>query len=226
MYPDILISNLGKYPDDRLQKAVAAYQRQVSFDFAPVAGVSAVVHYVKDHVLVPGEWGITFLNKTNSEYLGEHHLEGDPRGVVLLGACAAAGEDPEETGSHELLELLMDPDAVTSMEIDEDGTEEAKEACDAVQGTGYQIDGVNVANFIYPLAYFCGRGTRYDFRGALKAPHTKTPGGYRLIKKPGEPWTQDEGETISPAKQSIQAWSRRGRRILRREIALGLKEIG
>lgn len=225
MYPDILFSNPGKYDEDRIKKVIAAYQRQVVFDFAPVAGVSATLHYVGDHVLQKNEWAIVFDDKTADGYLGEHHLADAPRGIVLLGACKAYGENPEETGSHELLELLMDPDAVTSMEIDDDGTEEAREACDAVQGTGYTIDGVEVANFIYPLAYFCGRGNKYDHKGALSAPHTKTPGGYRLIKKPGEPWSQDEGEKIHESKRIIHGWSRRGRRILRREIALGLREI-
>jgi hypothetical protein len=219
MYPDVLVSNQSTWDHDAVQRAVAAWQRQIVLDFAPIWGVSGVLHFVKDRPLADGEWGLTITDQSAADYLGEHHLEDVPRGVVLLGACKKFGESPEEVGSHEIVELFGDPEANICVELD-DGTMEALEASDAVQGTGYEIDGVKVANFVTRLGYFCGKGSRYDFRSALTAPHSRTPGGYRLIKPPGGDWTQDVAGALATARKPPR-WSRRGRRAARS----GRKEI-
>ncbi|UUZ68691.1 hypothetical protein LP416_01745 [Polaromonas sp. P2-4] len=94
------------------------------------------------------------------------------------------------TLSHEALELIGDPMVNLLVQGPHPAEPAATvfhwfEMCDAVQSETYQIDGVEVSNFVLPL-YFTGGdepGSRNDFLGK---PHTgKTlrsfgvnPGGY------------------------------------------------
>lgn len=228
LHPDTVIANQSgafAIPDTEVEAACAAIQRQLYGDWAPHWASPGVIHYAGPRPLmgasgkVSAEWGITLSDKNARDYLGEHHLDGVPRGVVLLGACKEFGEDWRSVLSHEILELRGDFMANICVELP-DGTIEAYESCDAPQGTDYEIDGVPVANFVVPLGYFSECGNLYDFRKKLTAPHTRTPGGYRLVKKPGEQWSQDEGMHVMASKrrEAISPWSRRGRRIARTVI--------
>ncbi len=223
MFPPVAFANLDpNLPHKDVERAIAAYQRKLAYDFAPVNGIYTVLHYVGNRALADDEVGIVFDPRTSSEYLGEHNLEKVPRGVVLTGACKAYGEDPFETGSHELDELLMDPSAAINVTISDDGTEEAYEMDDPVQGTSYIIDGISVANFVHQLAYFNECGSQYDHRKVLKAPHTTTLQGYCLRRKPGQQWQQLDGERVSPFKalENAHKWDRRMRRIKKLAAAL------
>lgn len=222
---DFLFSNLARddYPDHRAQKVVATLQRIYSSEFIGLTQATPLeLHYVQDHKLADNEAGLVFDPRDDDSYLGEHHLETVPRAVVLLGACKKYGENPDETTGHEVFETGMDPSGRLCVEIDDQGTEEAWEAADAVQGSSKEVDGVTIPNFVIPNAYFCEVGTQYDWLGVLKAPHTKTPGGYRLIKRPGEQWSQDEGEKIATHKKLgiVKHWSRRGKRVKRHDRAV------
>jgi hypothetical protein len=215
MSRDLLFRNVSDLAHDDVQKFCAAFQRQLSGDFAPIWGVDLVVHFVKDAALGT-EWGITFDPRTAAEYLGEHHLDAVPRGVVLVGACREAGDNPFEVGSHEGLELAGDPYADVSVQL-ANGDNEALESCDAVQGSGYNIDGVPMANFVTCLGYFRDKpdAAGYDFRRVLKGPHEMTPEGYRLIQHPGQDWTQVFGQRVNAARVVPGPWTRRGRRLAR-----------
>lgn len=222
---DFLFVNLDRdnYPDHRAQKVVATLQRVYSGEFIGLTQATPLeLHYVADHKLADNEAGLVFDPRDDDSYLGEHHLERVPRAVVLLGACKKYNENPDETTGHELFETGMDPSGRLCVEIDEQGTEEAWEACDALQGTSKDVDGITVPNFVIPNAYFCEVGIRYDWLGVLSAPHTKTPGGYRLIKKPGEQWSQDNGAKVPQHKKLglVKPWSRRGRRVHRHARAV------
>ncbi len=191
-------------------------------DFAPHAGMSSVLHYAGHNLLKTGEWGITLTDKNANDYLGEHHLEKTPRGVILLGACKADEVDWRSVLSHEVLELLMDASASLCEELD-DGTLLAYEACDPCEGAAgaYEIDGVPMEDFVLPLGYFKGLGSKYDFRGVLTAPRGEklAHGGYQLIRRPGQGWDQIQAAHVRGAKrkENIATWSRRGRRIARDE---------
>lgn len=228
---DFLISNQGRdqYPDVRAQHVVATLQRVYDGEFLPrVQATPMTFHYVADHVLGDTEDGLTIDPRSSSQYLGEHHLDKRMRSTVMLGDCAVDGENPDEVMGHELFEGGMDPPAVLEAVIDAQGTVEAWEACDPLQGTSKTIDGVVIPNFVLPWGYFCEVGTQYDWLGVLTAPHTRTPGGYRLVRAPGQDWTQDEGEKMPSLRRlaELGRWSRRGQRIHRRSTALMLRAAG
>jgi hypothetical protein len=134
--------------------------------------------------------------------------------VVLLGACKSDGVTWSSTLSHEILELAGDPPASLAAET-ADGTFYAWEASDPVEAQNYDLDGIEVSNFVLPLAFFHGYGSRYDYRSVLTAPRTVAPGGYQLVRRPGEQWSQINGSRVRAAKTAPARWTRRGQRMER-----------
>jgi hypothetical protein len=113
--------------------------------------------------------------------------------------CRAAQEDdasPSEVASHELLEMVVDPQVVQNVRTVVDYATKQRvivEVGDPVQGTGYTIGDTLVANFALP-AYFPSLGAAgvMDFRGVLFAPFPAlTPDGYiSVTPEDSEEWTQ------------------------------------
>lgn len=71
------------------------------------------------------------------------------------------------TLSHEILEILTNPN------VDPGGFE----VCDPVQNNHYMINGVEVANFVYPNYYMPGSAGPWDYNGLVKSPLLPIPGG-------------------------------------------------
>lgn len=115
--------------------------------------------------------------------LGYH--DRDPRGLpyarVFPLLDAADGVSVSETLSHELIELLGDPDGNTCAQSPTDGRIWAMELCDACESETYRIDGILVSDFVLPH-YFAPPGdasrARYDWLGKVTAPFQILPGGY------------------------------------------------
>ena len=93
-----------------------------------------------------------------------------------------AGDLVSVTFSHEVLEMLADPDI--NLMIQKGPRGYAYEVCDAVEddSLGYDINGVRVSDFVYPQYFetFWKKGaTTFDHRGHLNGPvPTLTHGGY------------------------------------------------
>lgn len=66
-----------------------------------------------------------------------------------------------------------------------DGSEEAFELCDRLQGTDYQKNGVMVPNFLYPEGFDPGASGPYDKQGVLTNVTDQTPGGYVILRQQG-----------------------------------------
>jgi hypothetical protein len=87
-------------------------------------------------------------------------------------------------GGHEGAEVVGDVGAnFWSDRLD--GTEEALELCDRLEGTDYQKNGVMVPNFLYPSAFDPGSSGPYDKQGILTAVDGMTPGGYVILRQQG-----------------------------------------
>src|SRR5262249_27423120 len=127
--------------------------------------------------------------------LGYHDLNfpGIPYGFVYTWLSWRLGERWTVTFSHEALELIGDPHAnrlVAGPHPEYPSVEVYfwNEMCDAVQEETYEIDGVEVSNFLLPL-YFTKRdefGSRNDFLGKLPALPSfgVSPGGYIGFSNP------------------------------------------
>jgi hypothetical protein len=105
--------------DSDVQAVVPALQTQVHRDFAPAWGVDADLTFVGSGATPPsGTWWLSILdNSDQAGALGYHDLtpDGLPLGKVFAGSDLQLGFKWTVTASHELLEMLGDPDIDLSM---------------------------------------------------------------------------------------------------------------
>jgi len=175
--------------DGDVQKALPAFQKQVSRDFAPAWGLDATLTFVpKGSKPQPGSWWLVILdNSDQAGTLGYHDVthDGLPLGKVFAGTDIKLGYKWTVTFSHELLEMLADPEinlTVFRQPNANTGVLYAYEVCDAceVDQFGYDIDGVTVTDFVYPAWFEEHRtsGTQFDHRKQITQAFQLLKGGY------------------------------------------------
>ena len=120
--------------------------------------------------------------------VGLSHLtkEGLPLGKVFAKSDIDNGYIWTVTASHELLEMLGDPDIKLTafvQKTNDSGRLYAYEVCDACEADkfGYKIGGTLVSDFVYPAWFesFRKKGsTQFDYGKRIKAPFQLLSGGY------------------------------------------------
>ncbi len=219
-----------------MQSVLPALQTQVHRDFAPVWGIDADLTFLHKHSQIPsGCWWLgIFDDSDQAGALGYHDVtnEGLPLGKVFAGTDMKYGANWTVTLSHELLEMLVDPEinlTVFAQPDENTGILYAYEVCDACEADqfGYQIDGVTVSDFVYP-AWFekfqAGRKAQFSHSNEIKHPFDLLPGGYIGIfdVMKGGGWIQKTAEDMS-SRYPLQArihprvGSRRERRKVSRD---------
>jgi len=200
----IAFINASTVVSDNDAKAVmSALQKQVSNDFAPVWGVDAILQFFKQGQATPtGYWWLTILdNSDQAGALGYHDItsEGLPLGKIFAKSDLQYGSAWSVTASHELLEMLGDPDinlTVFRQNTNDSGILYAYEVCDACEADefAYKIDNVLVSDFVYPSWFedIIYDGIQYDHLKKIDKPFLLLEGGYISIYKinSGEGWTQ------------------------------------
>lgn len=208
----------------------AALQKQVSNDFASAWELEGaeLVFVPQGGKPLAGAWAIALLdNSDQAGALGYHDLtpDGLPLGKVFAGTDRQYGETVSVTLSHELLEMLGDP-WINLCAQGADGKFYAYEASDAVEADklGYQIDGVQVSDFVLPAWFGHGAGP-YDHLGHLSKPFELAPGGYIGAFDPssGQGWTQVTAQGAKPTASELfrslpRIGSRRERRARSRTL--------
>jgi hypothetical protein len=203
-----VINRSTKVTDAQVQALVPALQTQVRRDFAPVWGVDADLAFVPSHGSpAPGAWWLVVLDTSDQAgALGYHDLtkEGLPLGKVFAGSDIQDGYSWTATASHELLEMLGDPDINLTAAVESSNHAPkfyAYEVCDACEADqyGYKIGDVLVSDFVYPAWFesFRKKGsTQFDFGKHLSKPLQLLPGGYIGVYDPtsGRGWTQVTAE--------------------------------
>jgi hypothetical protein len=175
--------------DAQVQAIVPALQTQVHRDFAPAWGVDADLTFVgHGAAAAPGSWWLTVLDSSDQAgALGYHDLtdESLPMGKAFAGTDIQAGSSWTVTISHELLEMLGDPDINLCAYTQKTGGGMllyAYEVCDACEAdsTGYTIDGTLVSDFVYPAWFesFRTAGTQFDYRSLIPQPFGLLTDGY------------------------------------------------
>ena len=191
----------GKVKDEALQHVLRAINRQIREDFEPYWSLGATVRLEGRSGLKPSKNSLSDMRGDAVLYLwdgadvddalGYHdkNNRGVPYGFVFLEVSRQAGENWTVTFSHEVMEMIGDPEAnlLVMGPHPKDGHEVFHwyEMCDAVQAETYKIDGIEVSNFVLPL-YFTGGeelGGRNDFLGRSHGGKTLqsfsvNPGGY------------------------------------------------
>ncbi len=194
----------GKIKDSEVQRVIRAINRQIREDFEPYWGITGTLRLegrstaTPDAMALPdlrGDAVIYLWNESDVEDAVGYHEKnalGIPYGFVFTSIAKELGEAWSTTLSHEVLELLGDPE--TNLLVMGPHPSEDRdvfhwfEMCDAVQGETYRIDDVEVSNFVLPL-FFTGTrdtdeaGARNDFLGRAYKKQTLrsfgiNPGGY------------------------------------------------
>ena len=187
IYVDI-INESTVASDSQLQSIVAALQKQVNGEFFLAWGIDAALTFIpKGGTPDPTHWQLgIFDNSDQAGALGYHDItdQGLPLGKVFAQTDIQYGSSLSVTISHELLEMLGDPDINLTVYVqssDTAGTLYAYETCDAVEADslGYEIDGVLVSDFVYPAWFesFRQQGP-FDQRQKCTAPFQLLAGGY------------------------------------------------
>jgi hypothetical protein len=192
----------GKILDEHVQVALRAINRQIREDYEPYWHIGGELRLEGKSGKKPSKQSLADMRGDAVLYLwdsvdvedalGYHDRNnaGVPYGFVFTELAKQLKEDWTVTLSHEALELVGDPEVNLLVQ----GPHPADsgrtvfhwyEMCDAVQAETYDIDGVNVSNFVLPL-YFTGgeeKGGRNDFLGRAYTGKTLrsfgvNPGGY------------------------------------------------
>jgi hypothetical protein len=198
-----VVNHATEITDQDVAAGVAAMQKQVSEDFAPIWTIDAALRFVgrdEHRSSLPDHWGLILADDAaQAEQLGYHDLtaSGLPLAVIEVGRIPR-GHDWTHTASHELLEMLADPtaDIAVYSRPDEDTQRVyAREVCDpcAAYEDGYVIEGRRVTDFVFP-SWFHGlprhharpdANGRHDERGLIKTPLEIRPGGFIGVLDPG-----------------------------------------
>jgi hypothetical protein len=210
---------------------VAALQQQVTNDFRPIWGIDAELTIIPQGTQPPtGTWWLVILDDSDQAgALGYHDLtpDGMPIGKVFAASDLKFGASWSVTASHELLEMLADPNinlTVFVQNANTTGTLYAYEVCDACEDDsfGYQINGVTLSDFVYPSWFesFRAQGSvQFDRMNRIQSPLELLSGGYIGVFNvaDGSGWQQQTAEK-HPLNQKHRGHvgSRRERRSVER----------
>jgi len=145
--------------DNEVSPVVNALQQQVTNDFLPAWGVDAELTFIPTGSTPPaGTWWLTILDDSDQAgALGYHDLtpDGLPIGKVFAGTDLKYGTQWTVTASHELLEMLADPNINLTVFVQNEqntGVLYAYEVCDACEtdNLGYKVDNILVSDFVFP----------------------------------------------------------------------------
>lgn len=228
-----IINHSTAVADKDVSPVVAALQRQVSEHFAPIWGVNAtLVIFGKDAAPPPNFWQLILLDDSDQASALGYHMttaNGLPLGKVFARTCQQDGESWTVCASHELLEMICDPEinlTVFVQQGDGTGTLTAYEIADPVEGATYMIDGVQMSDFVLPAYFEPGTvgatpSAPFDHLGQLTAPMpAMLPGGYLSVFQVGQggSWQQITDMRAHPHRMMPAEGSRRHRRMLPRAL--------
>lgn len=194
--PVIAITNESTVlTDDQVKAVLPALQKQVTNDFRAFYDIDATLVFVaKGSVLTDGWWQIVVLDDPDQAgALGYHDIssQGTPLGKVFAKLDIENKSSWTVTISHELLEMLGDPDINLCAQADT-GVIYAYEVCDPVESDslGYQIYGVLVSDFVTPKWFQPSAfGSLYSFKNNVSGSFRLAKDGYISIYKNGA-WSQ------------------------------------
>ena len=183
-----IINNSTALADAAVADVVPALQRQVHEHFFPAWGIDADLTFIRGDQQPPADsWWLVILDDSDQAgALGYHDLTSDglPAGKIFAKTDIDNHLNWTVTASHELLEMLCDPEVNLGVLI-RDQASSAKlysyEVCDPCEDDqfAYAIDGVKVSDFVLPAYFQPSAGKKYDYRGLLPSAVPKLlPGGY------------------------------------------------
>lgn len=193
-----------------------SYQAQQHFALPPPYGygISAVVRLgASSHDVRPHEWLMgLFPSADIAGALGYHDQTTYGQPLAKVFPLLESGSQWSVTMSHELLEMLADPN-ISRCSIAEDGQIWAYEVCDACEAQTYGVHVssgaiVQVSDFVLP-PYFepvtSMHGLKRDWMGLIKHPLEILSGGYGQTYDPNTGWKQHDSKQAakSPYRKAM-----------------------
>lgn len=186
-----VINESSEVTDAQVAQLAPALQVQVSRDFAPAWGVDADLRVIANRAAAaPGEWWLAILDDADQAgALGYHDLTSDglPLGKVFARTTRLDGGNWTVTSSHELLEMLGDPDINLTVLVQDQnqhaGRLYAYEVCDACEDDtfAYAVNGIQLSDFVFPSWFETFRpagSAQFDFGRQITKPLDLLKGGY------------------------------------------------
>jgi hypothetical protein len=218
--PVVCVVNQATVPlGHDLQDLVDALQVQAD-QVAAVWGTPA--NLILDDVVRPKCWGLLLLDDADQAgVLGYHNVtqEGLPLGKAFLHTSEQDNDDPATVVSHELCEMLADPDANT-FKLWTPGQSvlmAVLEIADAVEADSYNVTLDNghvvpVSNWVFPSWFqsFSPPTVKLDYMGLCKQPFEIRPGGYLPVLNVQ---TQQWQQLMGPGRHSSRQRNRSMRRM-------------
>jgi hypothetical protein len=216
----IAIINRSTVMTDAEVKAItAALKIQVKRHFAPIWGVDASLVFVGKHQKpARNAWWLLVLDNTDqADLLGYHDLtpKARPLGKVFAKTDQESDLIPSVTISHELLEMLVDPEINLGAQVNRQIY--AYEVCDPCGDDefAYKVRDVWVSDFVTPDWFrpTTGLAGPFDYRRHITRPLTLLKGGYyqHIALASGARW-QEKNAHRAGARQHLRSVGRRERR--------------
>lgn len=190
-----LIDNTYSLSGSQIQVWLPAFQAYVSEHLKPAWNVDARLHFFSSKRKAdPSMWWVLFSSKTGYPgALGYHadHPNGLPYAVIGVRDDKKYGASISVTATHELAEMLVDPNADQVVAVNHDGKLWAKEAADAVEADEFAliVNGVACSNFVLPNYFIAGSTGPWDAMGLLSGPCPDLmPGGYMSYRDAQGHW--------------------------------------
>jgi hypothetical protein len=225
MLMQLTLANISvSIPQHRFRRVAAAIARQVRLHFQPEWGFGATLKAIalpldsKRAPIQKDADAIIYLGESSNDpttgvagALGYHSANNRrlPYGFVYLDICREYGEDWPSTLSHEVLELLADPNVVFT--ISGSHPKDRKrivyydlEVCDPTQGDTYRVGDVEVSNFVGRSYYGMtgGSGRTNHMNLPLRAFGVR-PNGY-LQYETGGTSHQIYGRSVTPRQKAAK----------------------
>ena len=220
----MLINHTSLVAEADLAKFVNALDVQLRRDVTPVWNRYLLPWVARNtQGLDPKAWQLHLWrdprDASEAGFFGFHTTQGKdhvPIGHVFIESCLTNKEPWTRVASHEAVEMAGDEwvnlDVARTLD---DGTVELwpRELCDAVQGVGYAVNGVELADFVYPEYFIEKADGPFDHTGALDKPFAIHKTGYSsvLAIKEGRARRRDRYGALYPE------WRRGARPFARRE---------
>jgi len=208
--------------DSEYAKYVVAIQTQITRDFAPRWKIDARVQFVQ--VADPTHWQLIILDTSDQAgVLGYHEtgISGTPIGYVFAKTDLDNGASVSVTMSHEILEMLGDPDINLCVQMNSTQFVAAENAdCCEADADGYLIGDVLVSDFVLPAYFQMSVPGPFDFKNWLtdRMPTIRPEGYLSIWDASAGGWTQKNGSLIVTPKAKFLARPKNGSRRARRMI--------